>query len=69
MNIEIQNFKSPKMGLAFIYIYMKILEYPSPPLGTHCALSFKCFFKILLTCDHDLFVTRAKCLTVNHASF
>ena len=39
MNIEIQNFKSPKKGLAFIYIYMKILEYPSPPLGTNCALS------------------------------
>ena len=26
MNIEIQNFKSPKMGLGFIYIYMKILD-------------------------------------------
>ena len=29
MNIEIQNFKSPQMGLAFIYIYKR--KYQSTP--------------------------------------
>ena len=53
MNIEIQNFKSPKMGLAFVYIYMKILEYPSPPPGYQLCIEFQMllqkFYELVIT--------------------
>ena len=49
----------PKMaetGKACVYENIRV---PAPaPLGIHCALSFRCFFEMLWTCDNDLFVNR-----------
>ena len=42
MSIEIQNFKSPKMGLAFIYIYIyENIKIPLPTPGYPLCIEFQ----------------------------